>query len=829
MLGQLSYDLRHAFRGLGRDRVFTLVALLSISLGVGANSAIFSLVDQALVRRLPVKDPDRLVLVNWNGTFIGGGWGSSNLNSFPFYRDLKAENQVFDGMFCRAPFSVNLSTGETPEAANVDVVSGSYFSVLGVRPALGRLIEESDDLQPGAHPVVVFSFDYWQNRLGGAKDVIGLKVRINNYPMTVIGVAAAGFRGVDWGEVPSLWVPAMMKKQATPEFDWLDNRRGRWLHVFGRLKPGISREQAQASLQPWFKAMLEADTRRDGFPKVTEVQRRKFLASNLELLPAAQGRSDLRRRLETPLIVLLSATGLILLLACLNVASLCLARAFARQRETALRLALGASPGRIVRELLVQSGVLAVGGGAFGILLAPLVTRALISFLPKNIDLSAAINPRMLWFTLAAAVLTGLLFGLAPAVRASRAAPGLALKERSSTVAGGVGLRKALVTVQIGLALVLLTGAGLFARTLAGLRGRGPGFSTTNLLMFRIDPSKSGYTQAQSKSMLVRSLVSMRNLPEVESAGVSTATMLTGGSWNQSLTVESGRRFVTDTIHCNAISPGYFANLGTPLLSGRDFSERDAHDDPKLGFRSAIVNESLARRYFGDGNPIGARVGLGDGPDTKAIIEIVGVVKTFAYRGIRATEDQIFFPYLEGLPGSGVFYVRTRMQSEAAIASIRSVVRQIDPSLPLLGLRTLEDQLDQSLLNERMLATLASAFAALAILLTVVGLYGVIAFVVTRRTREIGIRLALGASRSSAVWLILGDSAIMVAGGVAIALPAVWGLGRLIESQLYGVHATDAATIVGAVALVALVALAASALPTRRASSINPMEALRYE
>src|SRR5262249_38341983 len=299
--------------------------------------------------------------------------------------------------------------------------------------------------------------------------------------------------------------------------------------------PGISVQQAQVGLQPWFKATLEADTHRDGWPKVTEVQRRRFLASNLVLLPAAQGRSDLRRRLERPLIVLLSATGLILLLACLNVASLCLARAFARQRETALRLALGASRGRIVRELLVQSSVLAIGGGAFGVFLAPVVAKALISFLPKNIDLSAAINPRMLWFTLAAALLTGLLFGLAPAVRASRAAPGLAAKEAPSTRAGGIGLRKALVVVQIGLALVLLIGAGLFARTLASLRGRGPGFATTNLLMFRIDPSRGGYTQAQSKSMLVRTLASLRNRPEVESAAIGLTTLLNGGSWNQSI------------------------------------------------------------------------------------------------------------------------------------------------------------------------------------------------------------------------------------------------------------------------------------------------------
>lgn len=362
MLSALRYDVKHALRGLLRDRAFTLVAILSIGLGVGANSAIFSLVDQALFRQLPVNDPERLVLLNWSGTFIGSGWGSSNLNSYPFYRDLAAENQVFNGVFCRHPTTVHLSVENTAEPVTAEIVSGSYFPVLGVRPALGRLLEESDNVQPGAHPVVVVSFDYWRNRLGGAGDIVGRKVLVNNHPMTVIGVAAAGFRGIDWGEVPSLWIPTMMKRQATPEFDWLEDRRGRWLHVFGRLKPGVALEQAQAGLQPWFKAMLEADTKREGWPRVTEEQRRRFLASRLVVLPASQGRSDLRGRLERPLLVLLAATALVLLLACLNVANLCLARAFARRRETALRLALGASRGRIARDLLVQSGILALGG-----------------------------------------------------------------------------------------------------------------------------------------------------------------------------------------------------------------------------------------------------------------------------------------------------------------------------------------------------------------------------------------------------------------------------------------------------------------------------------
>ena len=825
----LGHDAKYALRGLLRDRAFTLVALVSIGLGVGANSAIFSLVDQALFRQLPVKDPERLVLLNWSGTFIGKGWGSSNLNSYPFYRDLAAENQVFDGMFCRHPTSVHLSLGNTPEPVNAEIVSGSYFPVLGVRPALGRLLEESDDLQPGAHPVVVVSFDYWRNRLGGAGDIVGRKVLVNNHPMTVVGVAPAGFRGIDWGEVPSLWIPTMMKRQATPEFDWLLDRRGKWLHVFGRLKPGITLEQAQAGLQPWFKAMLEADTRREDWPRVTEEQRRRFLASRLTVLPASQGRSDLRGRLERPLLVLLAATALVLLLACLNVANLCLARAFARRRETALRLALGASRGRIARELLVQSGLLALGGAALGVLLAPAVSQALIQFLPQDVALSSAVNSRVFFCALAVALLTGLLFGLAPALQAGRGQHSLAWKEESYTVAGGAGLRKALVVGQIALALVLLIGAGLFVRTLASLRAQGPGFVTTNLLMFRIDLARSGHTESQSKGLMRNLLAALRALPEVESAGLSAAELLSGGSWNQPLTIESGRRLVTDTVHCNAISPGFLETLGAPILSGRVFNERDAHDIQNLGFRSAIINESLAKRYFGGGNPLRVRVGLGNSPDTRANIEIVGVVKTFSYRGLRETEDQAFFPLFEQRINGGGFWVRTRTPSQSAFSSIRAAVRQVDSTLPVTGLRTVDDQLDRALVNERLLATLASAFAALAILLAVVGLYGVMSFVVSRRTREIGIRVALGASRGAAMWLVLRDAAVMVAAGLAIALPAVWGLGRLIENQLYGVRAMDASTIAAAAVLIAVVALGASFIPVRRATAISPMDALRYE
>jgi predicted permease len=469
------------------------------------------------------------------------------------------------------------------------------------------------------------------------------------------------------------------------------------------------------------------------------------------------------------------------------------------------------------------------------------VIASLISFLPlgaAGIDLRADVDARVFAFALSAALTTALLFSLAPAIRASRARPSSALKEESATIGAGMGMRKLLVIGQIALALVLLIGAGLFVRTLASLRAKGPGFDTTNQLTVRVDPLRNGYPQQQA-TMLMRNLLGrLRTVPEVEAVGISVAELLGGGSWNQQVTFDTPRRFLTDgVVHCNAVSAGFFAALGVRPSAGRDFTDRDAQDTasmPMLGagatpFRTAIVNESLARRYFGNSNPIGAHLGLGNQPDTRTTIEIVGVVPTFSYRGLRETDDQAFFPVFDAPATSGTFWIRTRVPSAAAISVIRAAVREVDPALPIERIQTADERLDRSLVNERLLASLASAFAGLAILLALVGVYGLMSFVVSRRTREIGIRVALGATRGAAVWLILRDAALMLAVGVAIAIPAVWGLGRLIESQLFGVRVMDAPTVLGAAVLIGLGALGASALPVRRATAIDPMQALRHD
>ncbi len=828
-------DARYAARSLARSPGFTATAVASLAIGIGASAAIFSLLDQVLFRLLPVKEPEHLVLIDWKGNSLAGGWGSSNLMSYPICRDLQQHDRFFDGVLCRHATTVNLATaaGERPEPVGAEIVSGSYFPVLGVSPARGRLLDEDDDGQPGAHPVVVLSHAYWLKALGGAPDAVGRRVLVNNFPMTVVGVASATFRGVDIGEVPAVWIPAAMKKQATPEWDRLLDRRTRWMQVIGRLRPDVSQEQAQAGLQPWFKAMLDEDTRRDGFPHVSAQQRAEFLASTLVLEPAAQGHSAFRHELGRPLQLLMAGTLLLLLLASLNVASLFLARGAARGREIRTRLALGASRTRITSLLLADSLWIALVGGGLGLLLAPLVSRGLLSFLRQEVagvDLSSRMDSRVFALAFVVSVMTGVLSGLAPAWRAGRVPLIDWLRERTSA-ADGVRVRKMLVVGQMAFTLILLVGAGLFVQTLARLVAQGPGFATARVVSFGINPRRAGYSQAEAGRTMRAVLAEVRSLLQVESAGVAGVDLLMGGSWNNYMTVEADKRVVTDRlVHLDGVSPEFFATLGTPLIAGRDFDERDARPPGEGGGeRAAIVNEAFARRYFGGLSPIGRRIGQGDRPDAKVTIEIVGVVRDFSYRNLREQTEQAFFPFFEGSGASGTFYVRVRGTPSSALASLRTAVGRVDHTLPLLSPRTLDEQVDRSLTTERMLATLSGGFAGVALLLSVVGLYGVMSFVVTSRTGEIGIRMALGATRSAAVCLVVADAAAMIAAGTLIALPCLWALRRLVEAQLFGVQALDAPTIAAASLVLALVALAAAMLPAWRAASVSPTEALRFE
>jgi predicted permease len=824
-------DLRFSMRSLSRSPSFTITALLSLALGIGATTAIYSLADQVILHALPVREPARLVLVRWEGeqTTVNA-FGSYNLLSYPLCRDLDRHRRVFDGVLCRAMTTVTLSTGGDATPAAVEIVSGNYFAVLGVAPALGRVLTRSDDGPPGAGAVVVLSHDFWEMHLGRDPGVVGRTVSINKHPMTVVGVAAAGFRGVDVGEVPSLWIPASMSAQAIPGFDDMLERRVAWMQVLGRLRHGMTLPRAEAALQPWFTAMLREDTRLAGFPAVSADRRARFLASRLELTPAAQGHSVLRRTLTRPLWVLLAATGILLCLACLNVAGLFVARGSARGREISTRLALGASPGRIARQQLVDSLAVALAGGALGVALAPWAMQALIAFLPSHVAptaLEAAIDGRLLVSTLGISTVTGLVTGLAAAWQAGRGGLMPSLRERGAA-GGGLRLRRILVTLQVAFTLILVVGALLFARTLTALSAKGPGFDTSSLIAVGIDPRRNGASPEEASRLTLRIFDGIRANRETQRAALCRNELLTGGSWNSRFTIQSARLVTTDrVVHLNAVSPGFFATLGIRLVAGRGFDDHDSEAASDGDWRVAIVNEAFAKRYLGGRSPLGARLGIGIDPGTRPEIEVVGVVADVSYRAVREEWEQVYFPIIE--PEGGTFYVRYQGTAEAAFRSIRTVVRTVDPTLPLTSARTLDEQVSRSLSTERMLAALTASFGALALILALVGLYGVIAFAVTQRTREIGIRMALGATRPATAWLVLRDALVMVGAGAALGLPCVWALGRIVESQLYDVTPTDPATILAATVVLVGASLGAALIPARRASAVNPIDALRCE
>jgi predicted permease len=840
------HDLRFSARSIFRSPSLTATAVLSLALGIGATTALYSLVDQVVLRALPVEHPDRLVLFNWNGEQLAETFGSYHLMSYPICRDLQEQKQFFDGVFCRAAITINFSTSGESRLTSAELVSGTYFSALGVRPALGRLLTIEDDRVPGSSPVVVLSYDFWKNQLGGAQDIAGRKVLVNQHPMTVVGVAPPSFHGIDVGEVPSVWIPAVMSAQSIPGFETMLDRRTRWMQILGRLKPNVSVAQAKTGLQPWFKAMLDEDTRGTDFSRFSAEQRREFLASTLDLTAAPEGYSVLRDNLSRALWVLFVATAVLLALACLNVAGLFLARGSARHREISTRLALGASRGRIGRQLLTDSLLLACLGGLLGLAMSPIAVRALIAFLPHNIaatDLQASINVRLLLFAFLVSLITGFLAGSAPALQAGRKSLDSALRERGGAPSGGLALRRAIVTAQIAFTLILVIAAGLFVRTLAGLLIKGPGFNTSSLISFGIKPSLNRYSGAEESRLIRRITEGFRDSSSIQASAIAHDQLLFGGAWRNSLTIQAptiraGERFITDReVEMNAVSPGFFATLGTRIVAGRDFDEHDALDvappnQPlpvsETGQRAVIVNQAFVKRYFTGRNPLGARVAMGAAPDAIPDSEIVGVVENISYSNLREQGEQAYFPLGSEFSGSN-FYLRFRGTPESAFRTIRTVLHDVDPTLPISHFRTLDEQIDRSLNTERMLSTLSSSFATLALLLSLVGLYGVMAFVVTQRTREIGIRMALGATRLSTIWLVLRDALLMIAVGTAVALPCVWVLGRLVESQLYNVKPTDPVTILAATLVLCSTALGAALIPARRASAVNPNEALRFE
>ena len=835
-------DLVYGLRLLRRNPGFSLVAILSVALGIGANASVFTLLDQVMLRALPVERPSELVLVTAAGYQYGDAWGEGDELSYPMYEDLRDANQVFAGMFGRVATTVDVAARGAVERVRAEVVSGTYFPELGVLPAAGRVFDPSDDAAQGGHPVVVLSHRYWRERWRADPSAVGASIRVNNHPMTIVGVAREGFDGTNLGSATAVFVPIMMQAQVTPMGDRLRDRRARWVNVFGRLKPGMTAVRAQAGLQPFYLSRLRFEMEQDAFARASSDDKARFLEGHVALTPAAYGKSRLRAQLAGPLWTLTAIGVGVLIIACANVANLLLARATVRRREIALRLALGASRRRVVRQLLVESVLLALAGGVAGLALATWGAQALLAFYAQpdtTLTISAWPDARVLAIDLVVCLAVGVLFGLAPAWQSTRPEVGSTLRSESAGVLGGSyqHLRKGLVITQVALSLLLLVGSSVFLRSLQNLLAVDAGFDAPRLLSFSVEPGASGYEAAQTKAFAKALLERVRATPGVSAAGFASNRLLEGGSWNSNMTVDGRPHDPNDRVHAhnNRISPGYFAAMGMRIVAGRDFDARDERHvepgAPMLPPRSAIANEEFVRRFLPGRDPIGVRIGFGRDPGTPTPIEIVGVVTTAKYTSLRAEpQAQLYFPFLEG-PSirSLVMYVRTPQWPAALVEGMRAAVRQIDPSLPLHGIRTVEEQVNQSLANERLVASLSAVLGVLATLLATVGLYGVMAYAVARRTREIAVRMAFGALASRVTSLILREMLALVAIGMLLALPALWWLQRFVGSQLYGVSPTDPASILAAAGALLLAALLAVWVPCRRALRIDPMIALRED
>jgi predicted permease len=834
-------DVRYALRTLLRTPGFSLVVVFTLGLGIGANTAIFSLMDQVLLRLLPVRHAHELVQLDGPGPFSGRTYNDRTF-SYPMYVDLRDRNDVFTGLVARYPASATLTTRNQAERIDVELVSGNTFHVLGVTPILGRPITAEDDRTPAAHPVTVLSYSYWQRRFAGSAAVLNQVVTINRTPFTIVGVAPRGFAGVAATQSPDLFVPLMMKAEITPTWNDLANRRSRWLSVIGRLKPGLTADAAKARLDVVYQQINEYElTAVPEFAKGSERFRDGFRAKKLTLHPASQGLSDLRESVQTPLFVLMAMVGLVLLIACANVANLLLSRASARQKDIAVRLALGAGRKRLIRQTMTESLVLATAGGVVGVVLSIWVGDLLLSVMPfESFTRALSTEPdlRVGAFTAVLALATAVVFGLIPALQASKPELNRTLREEAGNLSGGgkqARFRKGLVVAQVALSMLLVAGAGLFARSLYNLKTLDTGYDVGDLITFRIDPSLNGYDQTRIKRFYDQVLRDIRHIPGVHAASIAQIPALTGNASSRTIQVEGYKPKPDENLNpwTNEVAPEYFRTMGLPLVAGREFTDRDVAGAPLV----AIVNESFAKYFYGDEQPLGRRFGF-RGMNNPAAMEIVGVVKDSLYADMRqgTTEDNqtprfAYIPYQQSEElNEMTFYVRASGGNGGSLPEqLRQTVRRADASLPVYEMQTMEQTVDEALFNERMLALLSASFGLLATVLAAVGLYGVMSYTVSRRTREIGIRIALGAERTTVVWMVLREVALLTAVGVGVGVPGALGLSGLVRSQLYGIEPSDPATLVIAATTLAAVALLAGYLPARRAAGVQPVRALRYE
>jgi putative ABC transport system permease protein len=834
-MNRLLQDLRYALRQLRKYPAFSLIAVLTLAVGIGANAAIFSLVDQVLIRQLPVYEPDRLVMLQYVGSNTGhtSAYGGDDhlYFSYPMYRDLRDQNSVFAGVLAMFKAQVGVQWHNTPSLANSELVSGNYFNLLGLKPALGRLFVADDSATRGASPLVVLSYRYWTQNFASDPSVIGQALLINSSPFTIIGVVQPGFDSVISGSLPDFFVPITMKAQMTPEWDELEDRRSSWLNIIARLKPGMTGQQAEAGITPVWRSIRAVELQ--SISSRSQSFRERFVEkSYLTLLDGSRGFSPLREQMRIPLLTLMGMVVLLTLMAVANVGSLLLVRAAGRAREMSVRYSLGATRLRVISQLLIEGLVLGITGGICGLALSPLLAKALISFVNSTAStatvtsLSPTPDARVIWFCFAVSIAASILFSLAPMVQFYRPRVTEALKQQTGT--GEVSharFRRITVGVQIGLSLLLLVSASLFSRTLSNLKSVDVGFVTDHLLTFQLNPQLAGYQPSAVAPLYKRLLDTLGSQPGVQSVGMTDDPVLANDNDTYSVQVpgyqaQEGEHMSFEWEH---VTPGYFATLELPLVMGRVFNDADTPTTLKV----VVINESFVRKFFGTPDrALGKTFSAGS-----QTLQIVGIVKDAKHSNLHELPVPIFYSPLfqDAEPGFVGVYIRTRQAPEDAAGTIRAAVAGIDSKLVVDALQSMTAQIDWTLTSERMLSFLATSFGAVAVFIAAIGLYGVLAFSITQRTREIGIRMALGATQGTVVKMVLREVLIMTGLSIALALPVSVALASFVKGQLFGISYRDPVTLAVVTLAIGAVALLAAGVPARRAVQVQPIKALRYE
>jgi len=831
-------NLRYALRQLRKKPGFSLVAVLTLAVGIGANAAIFSLVDQVLLKRLPVTEPNQLVMLKFTGSDTGHtssyGGDAGQYFSYPMYRDLRDQNSMFAGMLCMFPAQVGVQWHNTPSLANSELVSGNYFSLLGVQPAAGRLLIPEDSATRGSSPFVVLSYRYWTQHFAADPSVINQGISINGNPFTIVGVVQPGFNSVIAGTIPDLFVPITMKAQMTPQWDELEERRSKWMNIVARLKPGMTVQQAEAGINPLWKSLRTMELQ--SITSKSQRFRDQFVAkSYVTLLDGSKGFSPFRETMRVPLLILMAMVGLLTLMATANVGSLLLVRGAGRTREISVRYSLGATRQRIAGQLLAEGLVLGLTGGLLGLALSPLLARALIDFINPTAttagmtSLAATPDRSVVLFCFAVSLAASVLFSMAPILQFYRPKVATALREQSGTAEmAHARFRRITVGLQIGLSLVLLVGAGLFSRTLSNLKSVDVGFVTDHLLTFQLDPHLAGYQPATVAPLYKRLLDVLGAQPGVQSVGMTDDPVLARSDDTSSLTVpgyqaQEGERMSFEWEH---VTPAYFSTLRLPLVAGRVFNDSDRPDTARV----AVVNETFVRRFLGSPDQaLGRTFSVGKSKDDT--LHIVGVVKDAKHFSVQDLPAPIYYTpiFQDAQPASVAVYIRTRQPPEDAAGTVRAAVAGIDSRLVVDSLQSMTSEIDSTLTSERILSFLASSFGIAAAFITAIGLYGVLAYSIAQRTREIGIRMALGATRATVVKMVLREVLILIGCSVALAVPVSILLGSFAKSQLYGVTYRDPAILAFVTLAIGFVALLAATVPARRAVQVQPITALRYE